>query len=108
MKTSEIAELVGGELHGDGEIEITSAAAIASASVGQIAFVEGKELPDNLNVSCLIVSADTDVPDVPAVIKVPRPKLAFALAAAALHPPKHREPSNHPTAIISESAKIGA
>ena len=108
MKTSEIAELVAGELHGDGGIEITSAAAVANASVGQIAFVEGKEPPDNVHASCLIVSADLDAPGVPAVIKVRRPKLAFALVAAALHPPKQREPGVHPSAVISESAVLGA
>ena len=37
MKTSEIAEFVGGELFGDGEIEIGSAASIGDAKAGQIA-----------------------------------------------------------------------
>jgi UDP-3-O-[3-hydroxymyristoyl] glucosamine N-acyltransferase len=40
------------------------------------------------------------------LIEVAKPKLAFALLAAVLHPPKRREPFVHPSAAIAESADI--
>ena len=56
MKTSEIAVLVDGELCGDGDIEITSAASIEKATTGQITFFEkAAEIPAT-NASCVIVS----------------------------------------------------
>jgi UDP-3-O-[3-hydroxymyristoyl] glucosamine N-acyltransferase len=42
----------------------------------------------------------------PALIEVARPKLAFALIADLLHPPKHREPFVHPSAVIADSADV--
>ena len=107
MKTSEIAEFVGGELRGNGEIEITSCAAVDTAISGQIAFIEGRQLPDETRASCILVPADTTVgPDTPAIL-VDRPKLAFALVAARLHPPKKRGGEVHPTAVVDPSASIG-
>jgi UDP-3-O-[3-hydroxymyristoyl] glucosamine N-acyltransferase len=107
MKTSEIAELVSGELRGDGEIEITACAAIDRAAAGEIAFLEGQELPSAFNASCLLVPNDTEQSTGCTMILVDRPKLAFARVAAVLHPPKLRKPEIHPTAVISASATIG-
>ncbi len=106
MKTSEIAELVGGELRG-GDIEITACAGVEHATAGQIAFVESRDVPADTGASCLIVSGQAKIPNGPAAIVVDRPKLAFAQVAAILHAPKRREPVIHPTAAISETASIG-
>lgn len=106
MKTSEIAQLVGGELRGDGSIEITSCADVRLAGAGQIAFMEGKEMPDEIRASCLLLSPEAPRSEA-TTITVARPKLAFAKIAAVLHPPKIRNPQIHPTAVISPSAKLG-
>jgi UDP-3-O-[3-hydroxymyristoyl] glucosamine N-acyltransferase len=45
MKAREIAEFVGGELHGDGEVEITSVADLENAGTNQIAFSD-KQIDD--------------------------------------------------------------
>jgi UDP-3-O-[3-hydroxymyristoyl] glucosamine N-acyltransferase len=42
----------------------------------------------------------------PALIEVAKPKLAFALIAALLHPQKLREPFVHDSAVIAETADI--
>ena len=55
MKTSEIAEFVGGELHGDSDVEITSVASIADAKSGQIAFYEKHSDMPPIDASCVIV-----------------------------------------------------
>jgi UDP-3-O-[3-hydroxymyristoyl] glucosamine N-acyltransferase len=107
MKTSEIAELVGGELRGPGYVEITSCAGIDRASAGQIAFSESSSLPEPIDASCILAPEGTELSTGTPVILVARPKLAFARVAAVLHPPKQRDPQIHPTAVISSSATIG-
>ena len=107
MKTSEIAELVGGKLRGDGEIEILACAAIDRASSGEIAFLEGGDLPETTGASCVLVPKTIDPISDATIITVDRPKLAFACVAAVLHPPKVGKAEIHPTAVISASATIG-
>lgn len=108
MKTSEIAEFVGGELRGSGEIEILSAADLERAGKGQIAFAERTDFPEGLQASCVIVPEGPALTGgIAATITVRNPKLAFARAAALLHPPKFREPQIHPSAVIAASATIG-
>jgi UDP-3-O-[3-hydroxymyristoyl] glucosamine N-acyltransferase len=110
MKAREIAALVGGELHGDGEIEITSVAALSSAGAGQLAFVEKPADVLDTDASCVIVPAGnvpSDAQKSVSTIRVTNPKLAFAQASAVLHPPKRRIPEIHPSALISPTAKIG-
>ncbi len=107
MKASEIAELVGGELLGDGEVEITSCGDVSTARRGQLAFVEGDQVPENIAASCLIASANSVLPQGVTYVRVARPKLAFAKVAAILHPAKQREPQIHPSSVISPSAIIG-
>lgn len=107
MKVHEIAALVGAEVRGDGNVEIGSVADMSTAGPGQIAFSDRDEIPST-SASCLIVSTklDTSESTSPSLIVTDNPKLAFARAAAALHPPKRNSPGIHPTAVISETAVL--
>ena len=113
MNTQEIAGLLGGTLHGEGNIEITSVADIHKAKQGEIAFYEGSgDIPET-EASCLIVrrlpalEAGTSRVGRVSLISVENPKLAFARIASVLHPPKLRMPAVHSSAVISDSASIG-
>ena len=115
MKTSEIAGFVGGELHGDGDVEITSVASIGDAKGGQIAFFEKYSDMPPINASCVIVpsrfaASEAKTRPVGSVcfILAAQPKLAFAKIAAILHPQKSRTPEIHPSAVISPRAQIGS
>ena len=110
MKAREIADLVGGDLRGDGEIDITSVADLTKASSGQIAFFDKNDGLQETNASCVIVPSAFDQAQAAelSLITVENPKLAFARVAAALHPRKRRQPELHSTAVISETAKLGA
>jgi len=81
MKTREIAQLVNGELVGDGEIEITSVAALSAAGPGHITFLEKEELYGG-HASCVLVRHNVSASG--TFIRVDDPKLAFALVAKAL------------------------
>ena len=114
MKTREIAEFVGGELYGNGGVEIVSAASIGDAKGGQIAFFEKHSEMPATEASCVIVpsgfaaqQAETRPVGSVSLIAVANPKLKFALIAAVLHPQKSRPPELHPSAVISPTAQIG-
>jgi UDP-3-O-[3-hydroxymyristoyl] glucosamine N-acyltransferase len=110
MKTREIKDLVGGELRGDADVEITSVAEILNAEPGQIAFFDKSEELPATGASCVLVSSDARFTQSSStvLIAVKNPKLAFAQAAALLHPRKHRGPEIHSSAVISSSARVGA
>lgn len=118
LTVAELATHVGGRLIGDGSIHIERVADIATAGVGEIAYVEDEKFFETgkaSQASCLIVPPEfvTAVNNLiierefgPAVIEVEKPKLAFVLASELLHPTKRREPLIHPSAVIAESADI--
>ena len=106
---AELAAHVGGRVRGDGDVLIKSVARLEDAVAGEIAFVEDKRLAESAQTSsrasCLIVPEGAQL-EAPCVIEAAHPKLAFALIAELLHPPKRFEPSIHPTAIIAASAIV--
>src|SRR5690349_5679947 len=106
MKASEIAELVGGELRGDGDVEIASVSDLSTASPGQIVFVENLERGLTTDASCLLVPKGVDPLSFPNknLVIVGSPKLAFARVASILHPVKYRASEIHSTAVVSETA----
>lgn len=109
MTSQEIAELVGGELLGDPEIEITGVAAIDRAGTGEISFIQNASEGSKTSAACVLVGEDVTYDSIaaPAVIKVPDPKLAFAIAAEKLHPGKLRAPEIHHSSVIAPDASIG-
>ena len=107
MKVRDIAELVGGRLHGDPETEILSVADIRSASAGQIAFFGGSGNLPKTGASCVLIPSDLERTDSRTTITVDAPKLAFSRIAATLHPKKNREPEIHKTAVVAENARPG-
>ena len=115
MKASEIAEFVGGELHGSGDVEVTSVADIGSAREGQLTFFEKESGRPDTAASCLIVSREfaaglekQQTGDGVSIIAVDQPKLAFARIAGILHPQKKRTPEIHQNAVIASDAVIGS
>jgi len=117
LTVSELANHLGGHLHGDGGIQVERVADLESAGPGEIAYVDDEKFfaaGKTARASCLIVTSEyiaslTGVSpnnSGQALIEVPRPKLAFALIAALLHPRKHREPLVHSSAVIAENADV--
>ena len=108
LTASELAARVGGRIVGDGEVAIQRVAGLETANEGEISYVEDEKFFDSAkhsHASCLIVPLGAAI-DSPCRIEVAKPKLAFALIAAILHPAKKREPEIHPTAVIAAKAEI--
>jgi UDP-3-O-[3-hydroxymyristoyl] glucosamine N-acyltransferase len=108
LTASELAAHVGGSVVGDGDVEIQSVAALDTANEDEIAYVDDEkffEAAKRSQASCLIVPLGAAI-DSPCRIEVAKPKLAFALIAEVLHPPKRAEPSVDQTAVMAQTADI--
>lgn len=105
MLIEEIANVISGELTGNGKIEINSVANFENAQEGEITFLEKPEHSVQTNASCVIISDELELPC--STIKVKNPKLAFAKIAGILHPQKKRSPMIHPSAVFFGSAILG-
>ena len=115
---SQIAELLGAELQGDGALEIKKISTLANARSGHIAFLANSKYRSQLETtqaSAVIVSrSDADYFNGSKVI-VANPYVSYAKlaqfmdttprsASTGIHP----SATIHPSAIISDSAAIGA
>ena len=107
-RVSELSDHVGGTVVGDGEVVIRRVNSLEAAGEGDIAYVEDEkffEAAARSNASCVIVPESAAL-ELPCAIKVKKPKLAFALIAEILHPPKRRESDAHPSAVIADTADV--
>ena len=109
MRLSDLAALLGCELHGDGGVEITRVAPIESAGSGDITFVANprylKFLAD-CRASAVILAPDAPATPLPT-LRTPEPYMAFARAVEHFHVPLAWPRGVHPTAQIAASAVIG-
>jgi UDP-3-O-[3-hydroxymyristoyl] glucosamine N-acyltransferase len=111
VKLKTLAELVDGQLIGDGDIQIDSVAPIESAQPGQITFLAnskyGKFL-DTTNASAIILSHEIKF-DRLSVIRHSNPYYAFAIILDYMYPDEAGPESGiHPSAVVSQTALIGS
>jgi len=110
MKLLALAEKLGCEVEGDANIEITDVAGIEEAQPGELTFlVNRKYRPalDSTRASAILIGRDETRPRM-AALRSANPYLDFARAIEMFHPTRRYGPSVHRTAVIGESAKIGA
>jgi UDP-3-O-[3-hydroxymyristoyl] glucosamine N-acyltransferase len=108
LTIEKIVELAGGELKGDGAIEIFAVANLENAKTGEISFIENpdlRELARQTSASCLFVPFDFNESLPCSQIRVKSPKLAFAKVAEKLHPPKFLPAKIHENALIGSELK---
>jgi UDP-3-O-[3-hydroxymyristoyl] glucosamine N-acyltransferase len=113
MTVAELATLVGGRAFGDEGASVRRVASLEAAGEGELAFVEDAKLFESARAcraSCVIApeGASAMLEGVRSIVEAARPKLAFALAAEALHPRRSREAFVHPQAAVAPGAKLGA
>ncbi len=106
----EIAEIIGGELVGDGNIVITGVCGIKEAKEGDITFLANSRYTSLMNdtkASCVIASKDTQNSQKP-LIRTDNPSLAFAKAVSIFFPQEvHRPKGTATTAVIGKNVKLG-
>ena len=109
ITVAELAARVGGRVRGDGSVLISGVAGLETAGAGEIAFIDDGKVSAGARpsgASCLIVPEGAEVKGAQCLIEVARPKLAFALVAEMLHPPRRRAGGIHPTAVVAASANL--
>ena len=111
MKLSELATALGARLEPAGaEAEITGVAGIEQAGPTQLSFVANPRytaLAKTAKAAALIVAEDFPALARP-LLRAKNPRLAFGRALEMFyHPPRYPE-GVHSTAVVHESAKIGA
>lgn len=105
----ELAELIGARLDGDPNWRINACAAPEAASPGDLIFVESEKYAEAARASragCVIAPEGLEF-SAKTVLRAAKPKLAFAKAAAILHPPATIAEGVHATAIVSGKATLG-
>ena len=111
MRVRELAEWLSATFEGDGEKELTGAAAIESAGASELAFVGGRKAAAQAESSaagCLLVPLDWPSPCYRTVIRVPEPRTAFARAMSRFYPTAEIKPGIHPTAVVGADVELGA
>ncbi len=111
LTLSAIAELVEGELHGDGQLLISGAATLATAKPGEITLADNIKQARHLAASAataVLVPLDYSPTDRP-FISVANVHASFALVVQHFRPPRARRAVGiSPLASISASAQLSA
>jgi UDP-3-O-[3-hydroxymyristoyl] glucosamine N-acyltransferase len=109
MKLSEIADWLGCELHGNGEVEITGVAGIEHAGPSDLTFLANpKYAPKVKHTRAAAILTSQPVEDAPiASLVSANPYLDFARALALFYRPPRPAPGTHPSAVLAPSADIG-
>ena len=109
LTAREIANSIGAAVVGDPEIVVTGCAAPELAHTSELIFVDAPKHADaamRSRAACVIAPEGVQL-DAKTVLRAKNAKLAFAKAAALLHPAKPIAKGIHSTVIIGEGAKFG-
>ncbi|MCH7520718.1 MAG: UDP-3-O-(3-hydroxymyristoyl)glucosamine N-acyltransferase [Candidatus Marinimicrobia bacterium] len=107
---AQIAQVIHGEVVGDGSVEITHGCEIAGGSPGGITFLANSRYADYLATSlasAVILDTETDNQGKSA-IRVSNPSKGFADAMAYLYPQPTPPRGIHPTAVLGSAVIIGS
>src|SRR5438874_9386785 len=115
MKLAEVAEKLGCRLEGPPELEIRGVAGIEHAQAGQITFLANRRyfpLLKTTRASAVLIDERIALdrePGLPAIaaLRCANPYLAFAHAIELFYQAPRYAPGVHPTAVVSNSARIG-
>ena len=108
MILRELAARLGCELRGEGDVEVVRVRGIDEAGPGDVTFVSNPRYAGRLaatRASAVILSPDLETP-LPSLVCA-NPYLAYARAAALLHPERRPEPGVHPAASVHPTAVLG-
>jgi UDP-3-O-[3-hydroxymyristoyl] glucosamine N-acyltransferase len=109
MLVRELAEKLAVRLEGDGEVEITGAAPLETATAEQLSFVAGRKAFDAALASlagCLVVPQDFGNTSGRTLLRAAQPRGIFAAAIRLLYPPAPVRPGIHDTATVAADADV--
>lgn len=106
---SQLTEMVGGRLSGDGDRRISGAASFETAAAGDITFAAGARYLKNLSETGAgaVLVPEGFAGDRPNIIRVKNPQVAFAMVLAFFHPLKRPLAGVHPAAVMGRAVSFG-
>ena len=109
MKLREIAQVLGCEVAGNGELDITGVAGMEHARPGELTFLANpKYAPKVKDTKASAILIDGKSGDLPiARLISPDPYVDFARALELFYRPPRPEPGIHKLASVADSAEIG-
>ncbi|HVK54280.1 MAG TPA: UDP-3-O-(3-hydroxymyristoyl)glucosamine N-acyltransferase [Burkholderiales bacterium] len=111
LTLNELARRFGGEVVGDGGVQLAGINTLERAQSGEISFLSNAKYNKLLaatGASAVIVgAADRDATELPRLV-TQNPYLYFARVTAFFHPPAIPRPGIHPSAVIEPGASIAA
>jgi UDP-3-O-[3-hydroxymyristoyl] glucosamine N-acyltransferase len=108
VKLRELADRLGCELRGDGEVEVAGVAGIDQAGPGDLTFLANPRYASRLadtRASAVILAPGHGA--AVACLVTDQPYLAFARAVTILRPPSPPAPGRHPSAQVDPTAVLG-
>ena len=112
LTVGQIAERLGAPVEGDASRIIHGVAGVRDAGPDELSFVSQARYAADAaasQASALLVGLDWNLPLPAALIRVPKPEVAFAQVAALFVPPTPiPAPGLHPSALVSPKATLGA
>ena len=112
MKLLDIARAVGGELVGDGSLEIRGVAGIREADEGELTFLANSRYADwvgSTRATAILLARDGVAPPAgKAIIFCANPYLAFLQAIRYFAPDDRFAPGIDPTAVVAPDVTAGA
>src|ERR1700736_6548056 len=109
MRVRELAQWLGVEFEGDGDVDITGGAALEAAGPRDLSFINSRKAALHpTRAGCLIVPMDFAIRGHAAVIRDASPRAAFARAIPPLRSSLGAAPGIPPTAVIGAGTSIGA
>jgi len=109
MKLEAIARALGGELQGDGDIEVEGVAPLDAAGPSDLTFLANPRYRGRVTSSkaaAILIAPGEQALERPSIV-VENPYLAFARALRLFHPPPEHAPGVHPSAVVAPTARLG-
>jgi UDP-3-O-[3-hydroxymyristoyl] glucosamine N-acyltransferase len=107
MKLSQIAQSLGCELHGDGDLDISGVAGIEHAEPSQLTFLANMKYAPKVKKTRAAAILSTQPHEGIATLVSINPYLDFARALALFYQPPKPAPGIHPLAAIATTSRIG-
>lgn len=110
----ELCNISGGKISGDGSVTLCGVASVAQAAEGELTFLSGVKNYaghlESLKKSCAAaVIAPEDAPELPIpCLRIKNPYWALIKAMEVFHPEEKPGYNIHPSAFVSEDAKVSS
>lgn len=109
LKLRELADRLGAELHGNGELSVRRVDTLRRAGDGSLCFFVdrkyGTELRETKAAAVIVAERDLELCPVAALVSS-NPYLTYAFAARLLHPHPEVAGGCHPSAVVADGARV--